>query len=129
MKKIIIDTNFLLIPFMNKVDIFSELERIIIEDYKVFILDKTINELNNLYEKESGKTKQAVKFALSLINVKQPDIIETEKNRKDADWEIISLCKKEDYMVATQDKLLREQLKLLGRKTIVLRQKKYLILG
>ena len=50
MKKIILDTNFLLIPAQFKVDIFDEIDRIMIEKYQLFVLDKTIDELKN--EKE-----------------------------------------------------------------------------
>ena len=128
MKKIIIDTNFWLIPYQLKVDIFFELDRIIDDQYQVCVIDKTINELNALLLKETGKTKQAIKFALSLIKKKKPIIIETEKNKKDVDSEIISLAKKEDYIVMTQDGLLKEQIRALNRKLIVLRQKGYLVM-
>ena len=126
MKKVIIETNFLMIPFQLKVDIFSEIERIVNHAYETCVIDKTIDELKKILENERGKTKQAAKFALSLIEKKKLKIIKTLDDKKDADDEIISIAKKEDCIVATQDKLLKERLKLLKRKVIILRQKRYL---
>ena len=125
-KKIILDTNFLLIPITQKVDIFTEIDNIIHDEYQLYIIDKTIEELNNIIEKQSGKDKQAAKFALDLIAKKQPTIIETEKNDNHVDKEIINILKKEDYIIATQDKELRAILRKLNKNTIVLRQKSYL---
>ena len=45
MKKIILDTNFLLIPAQFNVDIFSEIERICDFQYQLCIVDKTLSEL------------------------------------------------------------------------------------
>ena len=55
MEKIILDTNFLMIPFTLKVDIFLEIDRVIIDEYRLYIIDKTIDELDNIIEKQSGK--------------------------------------------------------------------------
>lgn len=127
-QKIILDTNFLLIPFTLKVDIFSEMDRIIDDKYKLYIIDKTINELDNIIKKKSGKTKQAAKFAKELIEKKKIRKIKTEDNNNDVDREILNLVKKEDYIIATQDKILKAKLKQLNKKIIILRQKNYLLL-
>ena len=47
MQKILLDTNFLLIPAAFNVDIFSEFNRIFPKN-KLFILDKSIGELRNI---------------------------------------------------------------------------------
>ena len=67
MKKIIIDTNFLLIPLKFKVDIFSEFNRISNFNYKLYIFEQSISELKNIIKKQSGKDKKAAQFALKLI--------------------------------------------------------------
>lgn len=127
-QKIILDTNFLLIPFTLKVDIFSEIGRIIDDKYKLYIIDKTINELDNIIKKKSGKTKQAAKFAKELIKKKKIRKIKTEDNNNNVDTEILNLVKQEDYITATQDKILKAKLKQLNKKIIILRQKNYLLL-
>ena len=70
MKKIILDTNFLLIPSQSKVDIFAEIDKICMFKYELCIVDKTIDELNNIIEKQKGKHKAAAKLALQLIKSK-----------------------------------------------------------
>ena len=45
MAKIILDTNFLMIPAQFNVDIFSEIHRICDFKYELYIIDKTIDEL------------------------------------------------------------------------------------
>ena len=71
MKKILLDTNFLLIPSQFKVDIFSELERICIFNYKLYVLDKTVDELKYIIEKQKGKHKEAAKIGLQLLKLKK----------------------------------------------------------
>ena len=55
MKKIILDTNILLIPYTQKVDIFSEFDRILDEPYNLFIIDQTVDELKKITENQKGK--------------------------------------------------------------------------
>ena len=69
-KKIILDTNFLLVPFQFNVDIFSEIERICDFQYSIFILDTTVDELKKVMAEQKGKHKEQAKAALSLIMIK-----------------------------------------------------------
>jgi len=121
--KIIIDTNFLLIPFKFKVDIFSEFDRICNFNYKLFIFEQSINELKNIIEKESLKDRKAAKFALKLIELKRISIIKSEQ--KDVDWLMLNKSG-EDTVVATLDSHLKGELLRKGVSVIILRQKKYL---
>lgn len=124
MKQIILDTNFLLIPYQFKVDIFSEIDRILDTKYKICILDKTIQELKNLVEKTKGKDKKAAKLALKLIEHRKPKIIKAEISY--VDKAILKIVNKTDYIVATQDKELKKALQTKAIPIIVLRQKRYL---
>lgn len=124
--KIIIDTNFLLIPFKFKVDIFSEFNRICSFNYKLFIFEQSINELKNIIKKESLKDKKAAKFALKLIELKHISIIKIAKSeQKDVDWLILNNLS-EDTVVATLDANLKRELLKKSISVIILRQKKYL---
>ena len=123
MKRIIIDTNFLLIPLKFKVDIFSEFSRICNFNYKLFIFEESINELKNIIEKQSGKDKKAAQFALKLIKLKDIEIIKSE--RKDVDELILDGASK-DTIIATQDMQLKKKLIKKSSSVIILRQKKYL---
>ncbi len=127
MKKIIIDTNFLMIPYKFRVDIFLEFRRICNFNYNLFAYDKSIDELNSIIEKQSGNNKRAAKFALKLIEIKKIGIIKSEN--KDAGAYVDSLMLGnfgENTVIATQDMELKRRLLEKGISVIILRQKKYL---
>ena len=134
--RIILDTNFLLIPARFRVDIFSELEKTVNFKYELIILDKSLNELNNLILKPKsdikGADKEAAKIALKLVDIyaknKKLNIIPSKTAY--VDEAIIEFAAKNpgNTIVATQDRGLKKRLKEKGIKTITLRQKKYLAL-
>lgn len=111
-------------PATCKVDIFSEIRRICDFPYELCVIDKTIDELEKIAAEQGGKTKAAVKLALTLIREKGIFVIKTEKN-KNAD-DIITEIAQGDDVVATQDKELRHRLREKRVRLIVLRQKQYL---
>ena len=123
MKQVIIDTNFLLIPIQFKVDIFSEIDRIMLAKYKLYTLDKVIDELKSIQKnpKQSQKNKKAAKLALQLIKAKKVKIIKTKTDKLVDD--IIAGLK--GYIIATQDIGLKRRVKT---KIITLRAKKKLII-
>ena len=123
MKKIILDTNFLMIPYKFRVDIFSEISRICSFNYKLFIMEKTMEELKGIMKNQSGKDKKAAEFALKLIGLKNIETITSKEN--DVDSAILNIAGK-DVVVATLDGFLKRQLAEKGASVIVLRQKKYL---
>jgi len=127
MKRIILDTNFLMVPGQFKVDIFSEIDRLMHEPYELCIIDSTIDELEKIRKTASGKDKLAASLALKLLAVKKPRHLKTEKNLN-TDKMIVEHAKSPDFIVATQDAALKRILKLNNTHTIVLRQKSHLAL-
>jgi len=126
--KVIIDTNFLLIPAQFKVDIFDEIDRILSEKPELFIIDKTIGELNNILKTQKGKHKAAAKLALALLDkypLQQLATPETERHLN-VDNLILKRVKTDKFLVATQDMALKQKLKADNVRMIVLRQKKFL---
>ena len=126
MRKIILDTNFLMMPFQFKVDIFSEIERICDFNYSLFVFEGSIDELKSIIHNQSGKDKKAAQFALKLIKLKNINVIKSEK--KDVDSLILENAGSKD-IVATQDMQLKRQLAKKGVSLIAMRGKKYLILN
>jgi hypothetical protein len=114
-----------MICFQFRVDIFTELDRVCNFDFKLFVLDKTIEELEKIVGEQKGKNKEAAKIALKLIAIKKINIIKTKSNRKTDDV-IRDIAAKDNYIVATQDKDLKRRLINQGASVIVLRQKKVL---
>ena len=109
--KIILDTNIILYAIRFKIDIFTELERLCLFPYKVYIMDKTLGELKD-------------KAALQLLKQKNVNIIKTSSS-KSVDDCILEKAD-QDTIVITQDKALKNRLKQRNIKLITLRQKKYL---
>ena len=123
MKRIIIDTNFLMIPLQFRVDIFSEFNRICGFNYKLFIFEQSVNELKNIIADQSGKDRKAAQFALKLIKLKNIGTIKSEQNN--VDRSILDNVNN-DTIIATQDINLKKELLKKGASVIILRQKKYL---
>lgn len=124
MKSIIIDTNFLMIPSVFGVDIFSEIERICDFPYQIIVLKGTIDELNNILKNEKGKDKEAARLALQLINKK--NLYTPANSTEDRVDDIIFDMADSDTIVATQDSELKKRLKAKNIKLIILRKKSYL---
>ena len=123
MKKIIIDTNFLMLPYKLRIDIFSEFSRIRNFNYTLHIFEQSINELRNIIEKQSGIDKKSAQFALKLIKLKNINVIKS--SQEDVDSLILNNIDK-DAVIATLDIGLKKELLKKGASVIILRQKKYL---
>jgi rRNA-processing protein FCF1 len=120
MKTVLLDTNFLMIPATLKVDIFSEIERIMDEPHVVAILDRSVGELQAIIEHRRGKERQAARLALQLVTHKGLACLKTESNK------ILNRSNSKSFIVATQDSDLKRKLKAKSVPIIVLRQKRYL---
>jgi rRNA-processing protein FCF1 len=123
MKKIILDTNFLMIPSQFKVDIFTEINRICHFNYKLYIYEKSLDELSRIMLK-GGKDKKNAKLAMDIVKLKKIEVI--KKEGKDVDSLILENADK-DTIVATQDIRLKKELVKKGVSVIILRKKEFLI--
>lgn len=121
--QVVLDTNFLLIPYQFKVDIFSQIDRILTVKYEFFVLDKTIDELKKIITEQKGKDRDAARIALKLISIKNIKAIKTRSGVR-TDDAILELPPKGNFIVATQDKDLKRRLINQGTAVIILRQKK-----
>ncbi len=120
--KLILDTNFLLIPEKHHIDIFSEFRRLL-DQYEIIILEPSYKELEKLAQSNS-KDGQAAKVGLALLKNKK---VKIEKSEYDyADRAILKY--KGDYAVATEDRELKKKLLKKGIPVIVMRKKQYLIM-
>ena len=113
MRKIVLDTNFLVNCVKFKIDFFTELERICTFPYKIYVLDQTLREIEQVKPKELGLLK---------IFLQKIEILKSEKDY--VDDELIDLSSKV-IIIATQDQELKSKLK---KPIIIIRQKKYLTL-
>jgi rRNA-processing protein FCF1 len=129
MRTVILDTNFLFIPFTHKVDIFTEINRIVQQHPEISVLEESLAELEKLIEFEKGKEKDRAKMALQLIKrkdlkiIKQKDLKRIGISKTHVDSIILHYADP-SMIVATQDKALRDALRDKGIPIIYLRKKK-----
>jgi len=117
MLKIVLDTNFLMIPHKFKIDIFAELEKIIPAKYELIVMERTITELKNL-------NNPAAKVGLELLNMYK-DQIKIVENTCYVDEAIMKFSEKnaKDTIVCTNDKELKKKLKKQKINIICLKNK------
>lgn len=124
--KIVMDTNFLLLPGQFGIDIFSEIDRICRFRYETCAMERTVEELALLMQNQKGKERSAAKLGLDLVKSGKVRILPAKNATfKNADKIISDFAASEQCIVATQDRELRRSLPE-GTKTIVMRQRRYL---
>ena len=119
MKKIILDTNFLVTAVKFGVDIYSELERTVPEAHELIILDNVLNELEKL-----SKTDPDARTALNLVNLKNLTI--HKGKRIPCDEAIIDFAAENRAILCTLDKELKKKAKKHNLRVIVIRHKSHL---
>ena len=125
MVRVIIDTNFLLLPHQYHIDIFSEIARIVDGKAELAIIDRTEDELAHLVQVGTMKDRTAAKLgAVFVREFKRQGTLKVLHTvpflTKSVDDAILRKAGRHDY-VATQDKALKETLKDAGVKVITLR--------
>lgn len=126
MKKVLIDTNFFLVAYLQKIDIFTEIERLLLGDYEIFVSQGIINELEKVEKTaKKGREKTAAKIALKLIKEKNIKVVE---NSDGVDEFIFNFFKEnselKEKILCTNDKKLRRKIKKkFGAQIIGIKQK------
>jgi len=124
MKKIVIDSNFLIEICRFRISLF-EIIGLVTEPVQFFTVDLVIDELKKISNSQTNDSKYA-KVALGLTKDYSIKILSSTK--PNTDNAIIALADK-DTIVATNDIELRKRLKNKGIKSIYLRAKKHLVIG
>ena len=117
-----------MIPAELKIDIYLEAKKNF-PNAQFFIIDRSIDELNNLINSNKGKIKRNAELSLKILKEQQAVKINkliTKKYKGNVDDIILHVSKKHNFAVATQDKELKKRFKKNNLKIIILRQKKYL---
>jgi rRNA-processing protein FCF1 len=120
--RIIVDSNALFIQLEFKIDIFSELSRLLNRNYELILLSPVKRELETLTQKSSPKTRKNATFALTLAE-KFTYVKVQEKPNEQTDDAIFRTAKQWKTPVFTNDKQLRQKLKDISVPVIYLRQK------
>ena len=121
--KVLLDTNFLMIPARFGVDILAELERLLLNP-RILVERHVLEELERL--KERGEA-EARKVCLAKTLVRDFSFLDEELNSGESiDDLIVRLSLSRGYIVGTTDTLLRKRLRAKGIPVVYLRQKSFL---
>jgi len=118
--RLILDANFLLLPFQFNLNMFEEFERLFANP-EVYTLEETVDEATSV---EDGKYSSLVK---KLIEKKQIELIETgtEQGKKKVDELLLEFGQK-GFVICTNDNELKKKLDQLDLPIVYLRNKGYL---
>ena len=116
--RVVLDTNFLLIPHENKVDIFVEIQKSL-GKVEFIIPEPVMKELYLISGKNTG-----AKVALELLEKQEFTVIGSEYS---ADNAVIDIAREYGAYVASMDAKVRKRARGSYLKTICLRRKKQVV--
>ncbi len=123
-RKIILDTNFWLLPFEHRVDVIAGLEDTFEYTPFVILLPTPVYDELKMMANSKNNAKKAIasKSAIELIDklMLKNKVLIVESGKK-ADDTILDIAQSSNAWVATNDKILRFRLKEKQIKTVILR--------
>ena len=123
MKKILVDTNFLLMQYEYGIDLPGELMRIINGPFILLVASGTFGEIKILAGR-TGKKAMAARFIVSNIDrIKEKFGVETVPSEGAVDDWIIKYARNNEVTVATNDLRLRARLRGLKIPVIGMKSK------
>ena len=123
--KLLVDTNFLLIPVRFKVDIFIESQNAVNDVIEFYVSSRVMDEIQILKERSKGAFVRELKLAERLA---ENCTVIKDDSRTRVDQSLINLATREGMMIGTADSELRQNARKAGVKVVYLRQKRYLVL-
>lgn len=119
-KKVILDTNFLMVPYKYNLDVLSEVAYLI--PGSDFVISKgVVNELKTIATKK-GKTGMSARFALKMLKSNE-DKITIIPSVESVDRWILSYAKKYRAIVCTDDIKLKNLLRKEKLRVVMVKAK------
>jgi len=123
--KVILDSNFLFIPFQFQIDIFEGLMTLLNQKFEPVLLSPTHKELQRIAERGLPKMRRHALLALRLAE--KCHIVEVEQGFEETPDDVITRVAVEwRCPVATNDRVLRKRLRDKNVPVIYLRQRSHL---
>jgi rRNA-processing protein FCF1 len=119
--QVIVDSNALFAPLQFKIDVFSELERLLNRRFELILLSPVRKELEMLAAEGSPKTRRMAAFALRLAE--KCRYVEVDSSAEVVDDAIVETAAKSRMPVFTNDAQLRKRLRDISVPVIYVRQK------
>ena len=118
-RDVVLDTNFLLLPFQFRINIIKELDYLIEKSHRYVISSRTLAELKKL-GKAAGKNGMAARLALKMIDASKIDVVKSDMPVDD--W-VVRYSKDNNAIACTNDRLLRKRLMGLDVKVVTLKSR------
>lgn len=115
---VIMDTNFLLIPYQFRLDVFAQMRGLV--DLPHVVIPRTVIDELEAISKNMGRQGAAARFALLLLSREKWNLVDT--NVVPDRW-IAEYARQHRAVVCTNDRGLRLRLRRLKTKLIVLRHR------
>ncbi len=123
--KVLLDSNFLFIPVQFKVDIFREMERLLVARVEPLLPSPAYEEIRSLARGGRPKISRQATLALELAG--RCDLLEVDRRPGETvDECILRVARSLGYIVATTDGKLRKRLRAMNISVIYLRDRAYL---
>lgn len=120
-RPVVLDTNFLLIPFRFKIDILRELDYLIEKNHRYVIPSSSLAELRKISE-SIGRNGMAARLALKLVEANKA-VIDVVKSKGHVDDWIVDYARRNAAIVCTNDSMLRKRLRALDIKVVTMKSK------
>lgn len=120
-KPVVLDTNFLLLPFRYKINILKELDHLVEKHHKYVISSRTIDELQRL-GKKIGKDGMAARLAIKMIDAAKAKFEVIPNDQEVDDW-IVEYAAATRAIVCTNDSELRRRLRASKIKIVTMKTK------
>jgi len=120
--RVIVDSNALFVPLEFKIDIFTELQRLLNRNFELVLLSPVKRELETLAQKSSPKMRKNATFALSLA-AKCTYVKTPARKNEQTDDAILRIAQAWNAPVFTNDKLLKRKLRDISIPVIYTRAK------
>jgi len=123
--RVLLDTNFLMIPIRFGVDLRPELGRALEASFSLATTPSVLEELRRLKTNVKNRELKNIEYALTLAEgvEKVNDVL---RPGEDVDDQLLRLADMEDVIVATTDSELRRRIRQKCRPVLFMRQKRYL---
>jgi len=115
-KKIILDTNFLVAPFQLSISLFEEFDRLY-SFYNIYTIEDAVEEAKSI---KSGKYGDLVE---KLIDTQDIEVLETT-GEGTVDDLLVGLS--DEYIIATNDKGLKQRVLEKNNPLVIIRSESYL---
>lgn len=123
--KLLVDTNFLLVPIRFKVDIFIESQNAVNDLVDFYVSTRVLDEIQILKKKSKNSFVKQLQLAEKLS---ENCAIIDDTSSTLVDQSLIDLAFKENMVLGTTDSELRQNARKAGVKVLYLRQKSHLVL-